>query len=63
MNGMSTATGIINIQRKLFEKTGRKTDAHYSEGQGALYVFMGEPLTVTNVIYAASETELMMHAI
>ena len=63
MNGMSAATGIINIQRKLFEKTGRKTDAYYSEGQGALYVFMGEPLTVQNVIYAASETELMIHAI
>ncbi|KGA81434.1 hypothetical protein KQ41_21855 [Lysinibacillus fusiformis] len=60
---MSTATGIINIQRKLFEKTGRKTDTHYSEGQGALYVFMGEPLTVANVIYSASEMELMMHAI
>lgn len=60
---MSAATGIINIQRKLFEKTGRKTDAHYSEGQGALYVFMGESLTVANVIYAVSETELMMHAI
>lgn len=60
---MSTATGIINIQRKLFEKTGRKTDAHYSEGQGALYVFMGEPLTVTNVIYSAPEMELLMHAI
>lgn len=60
---MSTATGIINIQRKLFEKTGRKTDAYYSEGQGALYVFMGDNLEVQNVIYAASETELMMHAI
>ncbi len=60
---MSTATGIINIQRKLFEKTGRKTDAHYSEGQGALYVFMGDNLEVQNIIYAASETELMIHAI
>lgn len=60
---MSTAKGIVNIQRKLFEQTGRKTDAYYSEGKGALYVFMGEPLTVQNVIYAASETELMMHEI
>lgn len=63
MNGMNIATGIINIQRKLFEQAGRKTDAYYSEGQGALYVFMGEPLTVQNVVYTASETELMMNAI
>lgn len=60
---MSTATGIVNIQRKLFEQTGRKTDSYYSEGQGALYVFMGESLIIQNVIYAASETELMMNAI
>ena len=60
---MNIATGIVNIQRKLFEQTGRKTDAYYSEGQGALYVFMGEPLAISNVIYAASEMELMMNAI
>lgn len=60
---MNIAVGIVNIQRKLFEKTGRKTDAYYSEGQGVLYVFMDEPLTVQNVVYAASETELMMNAI
>lgn len=60
---MNIAVGIVNIQRKIFEQTGRKTDAYYSEGQGALFVFMGEPLTPANVIYAAPEMELMMHAI
>lgn len=58
---MNIAAGIVNIQRKILERTGRKTDAYYSEGQGALYVFMGEPLTVNNVIYAVSEMELMMN--
>ncbi|QPQ30256.1 hypothetical protein [Lysinibacillus sp. JNUCC 51] len=60
---MEIAAGIVNIQRKLLERTGRKTDVYYSEGQGALYVFMGEPLTINNVIYAASEMELIMNAI
>jgi len=60
---MDIATGIVKIQRKLLEQTGRKTDAYYCDGQGALYVFIGEPLTVQNVVYAASETELMMNAI
>ncbi|MFJ7888294.1 hypothetical protein ACIQYL_09410 [Lysinibacillus xylanilyticus] len=60
---MEIAASIVNIQRKLLERTGRKTDVYYSEGQGALYVFMGEPLTVKNVIYAASEMELIMNAI
>jgi len=59
---MEIAAGIVNIQRKLLERTGRKTDVYYSEGRGALYVFMGEPLTVNNVIYAASEMELIMNA-
>ena len=60
---MNIAACIINIQRKLLQQTGRKTDAYYSEGQGALYVFMGDALTVKNVIYAVSETELMMNEI
>ena len=60
---MNIAVSIVNIQRKLLERTGRKTDVYYSEGQGALYVFMGEPLTVNNVIYAASEIELMIDVI
>ncbi|GAB0170841.1 hypothetical protein LSPCS325_42780 [Lysinibacillus sp. CTST325] len=59
---MEIAAGIVNIQRKLLERTGRKTDVYYSEGEGALYVFMGEPLTANNVIYAASEMELIMNA-
>ncbi|MCL1696004.1 MULTISPECIES: hypothetical protein [unclassified Lysinibacillus] len=58
---MNIAVSIVNIQRKLLERTGRKTDVYYSEGQGSLYVFMGEPLTFNNVIYAASEIELMMN--
>jgi len=55
--------GILDIQRKILEQTGRKTDVYYSEGQGALYVFMGDVLTVQNVIYAVSEMELIMNAI
>ncbi|MDM5249059.1 MULTISPECIES: hypothetical protein [unclassified Lysinibacillus] len=60
---MNIAASIINIQRKILERTGRKTDAYYSEGQGALYVFMGYPLTMQNVIFAVSEMELMMNEI
>ena len=60
---MNVAAGIVNIQRKILELTGRKTDAYYCEGLGALYVFMGDALTVQNVIYAVSETELMLNAI
>jgi hypothetical protein len=50
--------GIIEIQRRIFEQTGRRTDAHYKEGSGALFVFEGAELTPTNVIYAANEMEL-----
>lgn len=60
---MEIEAGIVNMQRKILERTGRKTDAYYNEGQGALFVFMGDALTVQNVIYAASEMELMMNAI
>jgi hypothetical protein len=60
---MNIAASIVNIQRKILEQNGRKTDVYYSEGQGALFVFMGDALTVQNVIYAVSEIELMMNAI
>ena len=60
---MDIAAGIVNVQRKILERTGRKTDAYYCEGQGALFVFMGDALTVQNVIYAVSEMELMMNSI
>ncbi|MEB2299718.1 hypothetical protein LAV72_08790 [Lysinibacillus xylanilyticus] len=60
---MNVEAVIVNIQRKILEQTGRKTDVYYSEGQGALFVFMGDVLTANNVIYAVSEMELMMNAI
>ncbi|WP_375199364.1 hypothetical protein [Bacillus sp. RS11] len=63
MNEVNITIGILDIQRKILEQTGRKTDVYYSEGQGALYVFMGDALTVQNVIYAVSEMELIMNAI
>jgi hypothetical protein len=50
--------GIIEIQRRIYEQTGRRTDAHYKEGSGALFVLEGAELTPTNVIYAANEMEL-----
>ena len=52
--------GVVAIQFDLFMRTQRRTDAHYSEGQGALFVYEGEPLTVENVIYVADEMELIM---
>lgn len=56
---MNTYTdAITKIQRSIFEKTGRRTDAHYQEGYGALFVFEGVPLTPQNVIYAADEMHL-----
>ena len=52
--------GVVAIQSKIYSQTQRRTDAHYSEGQGALFVYEGEPLTPENVIYAADEMELIM---
>lgn len=49
---------IVNIQRQLFEQSGRKVDAHYREGKGVLYVYEGEEFIPSNVIHAVSEGEL-----
>lgn len=60
---MNVVKGVVEIQRKLYEQTGRKTDAHYSEGQGALFVYMGEELRQENVVFVADEMTLLMHGI
>lgn len=57
---MNYMKGIIEIQRRIFAQTGRRTDVHYREGKGALFVYEGEPLDVRNVIYAADEMELTL---
>ena len=51
---------IVAIQKQIYTETQRRTDAHYSEGQGALFVYEGAPLAVENVIYVADELELIM---
>lgn len=51
---------VVAIQKQIYAETQRRTDAHYSEGQGALFVYEGEPLTVENVMYVANELELIM---
>jgi hypothetical protein len=52
MNPFTNA--IIHIQSHI----GRRTDAHYREGYGCLFVPEGAPLTPHNVILTASEFEL-----
>lgn len=55
---------VVNIQRKIHaENGGLRTDAHYSEGQGAIFVTEFSPLIPTNVIYVADEMTLIMHGI
>lgn len=57
---MNLTKGILEMQRRLFDKTGRRIDAHYKEGYGALFVFEGAKLIPQNVIYAADEMELAL---
>lgn len=49
---------IIELQRRIFEQTGRRTDAHYKEYNGVLFVYEGEDLIVSNVILAVDEFQL-----
>jgi hypothetical protein len=43
---------ISAVQEKIFNSVNRKTDAHYEEGRGILFVPMGAPLERQNVIHA-----------
>ena len=54
------AKGILSIQEQIFNETRARTDAHYEEGKGVLFVLEGQPLIERNVIYAADEMFLMM---
>lgn len=57
---VSIYKAVVSIQKMIHDKTGQRTDAHYQEGQGALFVPENAPLTRQNVIYAAPEMELIM---
>jgi len=46
---------IISLQKAIFQQTVQRTDAHYSEGQGVLFVPEGHPLIPANVIHAAPQ--------
>lgn len=56
-------SAVNEIQREIYMKTYRRTDTHYMEGYGALFVYEGDELTPNNVIYAADETELLMRGL
>lgn len=51
---------IVSCQKEIYEKTGKRTDAYYKEGYGALFVPEFAELTSNNVIYSASEMVLIM---
>lgn len=57
------AKGIIEIQRKIFNQTNQRTDAHFQNGKGALFVPEFAELKHENVIYAAPIIELQMRSI
>lgn len=57
---MNYTKGIIEIQRRIFAQTKRRTDAHYREGYGALFVFEGALLVPQNIVYGADEMELTL---
>ncbi|WP_141431954.1 hypothetical protein [Bacillus sp. 03113] len=52
--------GIIELQRRIYAQTGRRTDAYYKEGYGALFVYEGDQLTPQNVIHRADELHLAL---
>ena len=54
------ANEIIELQRQIFEQTGRRTDAHYEEGKGVLFVTEGHALVPGNVILAVDEIQLRL---
>ena len=49
---------IIATQRQIYEQTGQRTDAHFKEGSGVLFVPEGMPLIPQNVIMALPEDHL-----
>ena len=51
---------ITEIQRSIFEQTGTKTDAHYKEGEGVLFVPYMAKLVPQNVMLAVPEIQLEM---
>ena len=59
---LTYAKGIVEIQRRIFEQTGQRTDAHFKERQGALFVPEFAELKPQNVIYAAPIIELQMRS-
>jgi len=57
------AKGIIKIQSIIHQKTGKRTDAHFKKGYGALFVPEYAELIPPNVIYVAPIMELKMRSL
>lgn len=54
---------IVEIQKGIYMKNNSlKTDAHYKEGYGVLFVPMGFPLQPQNIIHKAPIMELEMRS-
>ncbi|WAB24976.1 hypothetical protein M3_0025 [Lysinibacillus phage vB_LfM_LysYB1] len=49
---------FLKIQKKLFDKHGFRTDAHYKEGYGVIFVPEGFPLLPSNAVQVYSEHEI-----
>lgn len=54
---------LTAIQAVIHRNLGVRTDVHYREGYGALFVPEGAPLTPANVIVAYSEEALEVMAL
>lgn len=55
---MNFTKAMIELQARIHQQTGKRTDVYYCQGYGALIVYEGAELTPANVIYAATEMEL-----
>lgn len=55
---------VVRIQQQIYEQNkGLRTDAHYKEGKGVLFVPEFAPLIPQNVIFVADEMMLMMYGL
>lgn len=51
---------IIAIQAQIYEQTNRRTDAHYKEGYGVIFVPEGADLIPQNIITVVDEMQLRL---
>jgi len=54
---------IVSIQQDIYTNNGNlRTDVHYQEGYGAIFVREGQTLHPANILAAVSEQELFLRS-